>query len=202
LRSEPRFRPARAALLVLALLAPRAGAVEVAENGAAPTVEQVKAAYLVNFLRYTEWPANRFASADSPYVACLVGADGVAEELTDIAARLGAIDGRPLEVRRYRTDKPGTAAHVRLVEALEEAHVVFVGEDVEDAGPLLRDLERREILTVGDEPEFAAAGGMIGLRREGNRVVFDANPEAIRGTGLLVSARVLKLARIVGRSVP
>ena len=54
-----------------------------------------------------------------------------------------------------------------------------------------------EVLTVGDVPDFAAAGGMIGLRRQGRRMVFDANPEAIRAGGITVSARVLKLARIV-----
>jgi hypothetical protein len=39
---------------------------------------------------------------------------------------------------------------------------------------------------------------MIGLREAGSRIVFDANPEVIRRSRLRVSARVLRLARVVG----
>jgi hypothetical protein len=205
LPTDLRRSASRALLLASTLLAPwPAPAAEPAADSApgAPTVEQVKAAYVVNFLRYTEWPAGRLPAAESPFVVCLVEADAVADELEAIAARLGSIGGHRLEVRRYETAPPRTVDRRALVEALAPAHVVYVGERTEDAPGLLRELERREILTIGDPPEFAESGGMIGLRREGNRVVFDANPEAIRATRLTVSARVLKLARIVEGSVP
>jgi len=52
------------------------------------------------------------------------------------------------------------------------------------------------VLTVGDATGFAAAGGMLGLVRVQEHLAFEANPEAIHDARLLVSAKVLKLARI------
>ena len=53
------------------------------------------------------------------------------------------------------------------------------------------------MLTVGDEPDFAARGGMLGLVRAGDRTLaFEANPEQIQAAGVQLSAKVLKLARI------
>ena len=43
---------------------------------------------------------------------------------------------------------------------------------------------------------------MLGLVRSDSRIVFQANTSAIRGAGLLVSAKVLKLARADTRAVP
>jgi hypothetical protein len=197
LRSERRLGRSTAVLLALAL---GAAAAPAAPPG--PTAEEVKAAYLVNFLRYTEWPAARFPRPDSPYVVCLVGADAVAEELEKISRRVGAVDGRPLEVRRLPLVVPESAHRAALAADLAGAHVVYFGEEVEEVPELLAGLEHAAVLTVGDQPDFAAEGGMIGLRRDGDRVVFDANPEAIRSTPISVSARVLRLARIVEREVP
>jgi hypothetical protein len=45
-------------------------------------------------------------------------------------------------------------------------------------------------------PGFTQSGGMIGLVRRSDSIVFEANPVAIRNSRLMLSAKVLKLARI------
>ena len=163
-------------------------------------VAEVEAAFLVNFLRYTEWPAGSFAAADAPYVVTVVGSDAVAVSLAAIAERAQSVAGRRLEVRRTDLPRQGSAQWRRLAEDLRRSHLVFLGETAAARVPdLLAEVAGSDVLTVGDLPRFAAAGGMIGLRRAGSRIVFEANPEAIRQTRLVVSARVLKLARIVER---
>ena len=52
------------------------------------------------------------------------------------------------------------------------------------------------MLTVGDGRDFAQRGGMLGIVRADARLAIEANPRAIEANGLLVSAKVLKLARI------
>jgi hypothetical protein len=54
------------------------------------------------------------------------------------------------------------------------------------------------VLTVSDVPGFAAGGGMLGLVRSGRTLAIEANPDAIRASGISVSAKVLKLARLWG----
>ncbi len=179
-------------------------AAPVREAGATPAAAEaveaaeLKAAYVVNFARYTEWPANRFEHAQGPLVVMVIGDDEVARELAEIAERADAIGGHPLEVRREPLSPPESWRRERMLGELRRAHVVYLGPDAEDGvRELLADLAGLAVLTVGDVPDFAASGGMIGLRRQDLRVVFDANPEAIRAGGITVSARVLKLARIV-----
>lgn len=196
-----RFPGRTAVALALALSLDAAPVREAAATPApAEAVEaaELKAAYVVNFARYTEWPANRFEHAQGTLVVVVIGDDEVARELAEIAERADPIRGHPLEVRREPLSPPESWRRGRMLEELRLAHVVYLGPDAEDGvRELLADLAGLSVLTVGDVPGFAAAGGMIGLRREDLRVVFDANPEAIRAGGIAVSARVLKLARIV-----
>ena len=50
------------------------------------------------------------------------------------------------------------------------------------------------MLTISDVPDFAAQGGMIGLKLRADRVRFDINQGASRRAGLVLSSQLLKLA--------
>ena len=159
---------------------------------------EIKAAYLVNFVRYTVWPASSFEAPDTPIRVVVVGDDAVADELHAILERSPLIAGRPLEIESFRLPARRLREGDQAVEELRRAHALFLGEsDEEQVGVLLETARKYDVLTVGDPPRFAALGGMIGLREEGRRIAFDANPAAIRGSRLQVSARVLQLARVV-----
>ena len=90
------------ALALGAAVGPPAGAAEAAR------VEEVKAAFVVNFLRYTEWPATSFETSDSPFVVLVIGAEPVGEALEEIARRSAPIAGRPLIVERRRLPGRGS----------------------------------------------------------------------------------------------
>jgi hypothetical protein len=166
----------------------------------AEKLARVKAGFVVNFVRYTTWPAATFAGPGSPFTITVIGSDPVADLLEDIAARSGDVaGGRGLVVERAEVPPdPDPDEREAVLERLRRSHVVYVGwPDGAAAMGLLSALGAYDVLTVGDGPGFAAAGGMIGLRRDGERVVFDANPDVIRATGLSVSSRVLRLATLV-----
>jgi hypothetical protein len=163
------------------------------------TPAEVKAAFLVNFLRYTEWPAASFAGTATPFRVVVIGDGEVAEALQAVVRRSTRVGNRTLEVRSLRVPERRLREGDPLPEELRDAHAVYVGEsDRESTGRLLEVLRDHDVLTVGGQSGFAALGGMIGLREEGRRIVFDANPGAIRRSRLRVSARVLQLARVVG----
>jgi hypothetical protein len=199
--SDGTGRATLAARWILALaMASAAGAQEV-DLG---KVAAVKAGFILNFIRYTTWPPASFDGPASPYSVVVIGSDAVADRLQEIAQRGGAIaDRRGLAVTRLDLPKGASSTQrTALLEQLRRAHVLYVGDqDVDAALALLPDLAGHDVLTVGDGTGFAVAGGMIGLWRNGDRIVFDANPRVIRATGLAVSARVLKLAHIVDGGV-
>ena len=164
---------------------------------------EVKAGFLVNFIRYTNWPQSSFSAPDSPIRVVVIGSELVAENLERISDRAGPIaGGRGIDITAMESlEEMSSAERDAIVDTLRHSHLVYVAEESERASErasdLLKSLVGHDVLTVGDGTSFAPAGGMIGLWRDGERIVFDANPEAIRKSRLAVSARVLKLAHIV-----
>jgi len=156
---------------------------------------QVEAAFLVNFVRYTDWPPRRLGPPGAPYIVSVIGSGDDASDMAAVAAAAGFIGGRRIEVRRVAPASLSNRAAAAGV--LQASHVVFVRED---SGVRIATVRRRlgaaPGLTVGDSTGFAAAGGMLGLVRVQQHLAFEANPDEIRSAGLMVSAKVLKLARI------
>ncbi|WP_181168186.1 YfiR family protein [Cognatiluteimonas lumbrici] len=170
----------------------------------APTASElrlrVEGAFLVNFVRYTDWPEQRFTEPGAPYVVSVVGDAEATDAIAAVATAAGSIRGRRIVVRRVRFDARLDPASRRVaIRRLRESHVVFVaGGDVEGARLVLRAVAGAPVLTVSDVPGFAAAGGMLGLVRSGRNLAIEANPAAIRDSEMQVSAKVLKLARLWG----
>jgi hypothetical protein len=164
---------------------------------------EVKAAFVLNFVRYADWPAEREPAPDGVLEVDVVGNPELAQALARLAGRAGGIDGHSIVVSTVPLPPSGREARRLYFDSLRRAHVVFVGSAAaEYAVELVAGLSGAPVLTVADTPGFAAAGGMLGLVEERGRIVFEANPNAIRGAALRISSRVLKLARIVGPEPP
>ena len=168
----------------------------------APRPVDVEAAYLVNFLRYTQWPERHAPAPGAPIVVTVVGAPETAERVRAVAAAAGAIDGHAIEVRNLSAPRGSLATPLdserdrEAARLLRESHLVFFTDSAAFLHPrVLADLYGQPVLTVGNAEGFARRGGMLGLLRRGGNIVFEANPGAIRSSGLVVSAKVLKLAR-------
>jgi hypothetical protein len=194
--------------LLLGLATPAAATVAVAAaQRPQPGEAEIEAAYLVNFLRYTQWPQSSFENASSPYVITVVGAERIADGVRAVALAAGNIEGRGIEVR-WLPDARGSRAapfdsaqDTQARAALRGSHLVFFHQSAGRVHPqVLSDLSHTPVLTVSDTDGFTGSGGMLGLVRVDRRIVFEANPGAIRNASLLVSAKVLKLARIGTRS--
>jgi hypothetical protein len=195
------------ALLLLACLLPATSAW--AQAPRAPGEIEVEAAYLVNFLRYTQWPAASFSAPGSPYIVTVVGSEQAANSVRAVAAASGGIEGRAIEVRwlpqgRGTRAAPFDSAQDQEARArLRGSHLVFFHRSAGRVHPqVLTDLAGTPVLTVSDNEDFTSQGGMLGLLRSDRRIVFQANTSAIRNAGLLVSAKVLKLARSEPRPLP
>jgi hypothetical protein len=60
-------------------------------------------------------------------------------------------------------------------------------------------LDHQPVLIVGDSPEFAQRGGMIGFSTEGSRVRFTVNLAATQAAGLMLQSELLRVAAAVLR---
>jgi hypothetical protein len=143
----------------------------------------VEAAYLYHFTRFVEWPPT-----DAPLTVCVVGRDPFGAAL-DLAMHGKRARGRPLAVRRLAGPGEARACNVAFLPAAAEDRL----------GELTDAVEGSPVLLVGDAPEFARRGGMIGFYRDQDRVRFEINPVAAEAAGLRISSRLLGLSTVVTR---
>lgn len=152
----------------------------------APTEYQLKAAFLINFAKFVDWPVQSFKSPQSPINICVMGDDPFKADLDD-TVKGQTVGDRSLAVRRISQPQPG-----------DNCHILFVGLSERDRFErILAAFKNHACLTVGEEPEFAQAGGMINLLLEDGKIRFEVSLDVAEKAGLKISSRLLKLAKIV-----
>ena len=170
-------------LIATALLAP-ASRLRAADE---PTREQqVRAAFIFNFMQFVEWPADAFRDEKSPLVVAIVGGDSFAAAV-DKALGGKEIGGRSIAIKRYGlASQIEKGCHVAVLAAPDRELLRLVRERV-GATP---------VLLVGEGEYFCRDGGMIRLFNEENRVRFEINPRAAERAKLKIAAKLLKLAKV------
>ena len=149
-----------------------------------PIEYQVKAAFLLNFTKFIEWPAAAFATADSPIEICVLGDDPFGGALDQIAGG-EVVNGRRIAARRIdRAPPPKSCA------------VLFVGRSPKESIRVLPGLGAG-VLTVGEGETFIREGGMIAFVLENRRVRFAINAAAAERAGLKLSSKLLSVAKSV-----
>lgn len=149
--------------------------------------QQIKAAFLVNFVRYVDWPERSFATADAPMTVCVLG------DATPLAGIVGKIvRGHPLQVRT-----------VAGADEARTCHTLYVpDQDARRYVATLRGLQQQPVLTVGEGDGFIEAGGMIGLVHADTRLQFEVNLGVLQQAQLKASSQLLRLARNVIEARP
>jgi len=144
----------------------------------------LKAAFLLNFVKFTEWPAD-VRPPTSPLVLC--SADQTVSPELERTVAGQKVEQHPLSVSRVSLDGPLRDCALLYVGKVDRGKTVQLAQALDGAG----------VLTVGDEQAFAAAGGMIGLFVEDGRMRFAINIGAAERGRVRMSAKLLTLARIV-----
>ena len=149
---------------------------------------QIKAAYLYNFAKFVEWPAQRFADDRSPLVIGVFDSNPFGDELLAIA-RDHKINGRNIVIQRVQSAAEAASVHLLFFPAGHEKH----------SAECLAGLSTPGVLTVGESDQFLAAGGMIRFVRQADKVRFEINAAVAEQHGLKISAQLLKLAKPPGK---
>jgi len=145
--------------------------------------QDIKAALLYNFLRYTQWPHP--PAPGGAVLVCLWGRDPFDGRLAPMAGR--TVNQRRIEVRPVRAEGE-----------LDTCALLFVNAEERANWPRLRTyLARRSVLTVSDYDGFARAGGMLEFAEVRNRIALRINVAAAEMADLQVQDRLLRLASVV-----
>ena len=145
---------------------------------------QVKAAFLLNFAKFVDWPPAAFANSESPIAICILGKDPFGRTIDDLVQG-EVVNGRKLIVRRI-TQAP----------APRTCQIVFTQQTGKDTAELLSSLGPG-VLTVGEGDDFVRQGGIIGFLIDSRRVRFDIDQKTAELADLKLSSRLLAVARAV-----
>jgi len=146
----------------------------------------VKAAFIVKFASFIEWPAGACADTNAPFLIGILGTDPFGKDF-DEALKTESIKGRRVEIRR-----------ASQVDKLADCQMVFVADS--ETGRLeaiLRRLQRKPVLVISDTPGAAQRGSMINFFKENGKVRFEFNVAAAEYANLRLSAKLLQVGRIV-----
>ena len=151
----------------------------------------LKAAFLYNFAAFVDWPPQAFSSDDAPFVIGVLGYDPFGGALDQIVSGERA-KGRPIIVRRLQALEQVRSCHILFISASERYRIYEI----------LRYARGRALLTVSDVPNFTGVGGMVGFETEGNRIILNVNMAAVQSAELVVSSKLLRVARVTGEVRP
>lgn len=145
---------------------------------------EVKAAFLLNFTKFIDWPPAVFAESGSPFNICVLGKDPFGNIL-DRLVEGEKVAGHPLTVRK-----------IAQTPSEPKCQIIFIDESAKDVPQILK-AAGTGTLTVGEGDRFIREGGMIAFVVENHRVRFDINRTAAEAAELKLSSRLLGVARFV-----
>lgn len=145
------------------------------------TEYDLKAAYLLNFAGYVEWP-----EPPEPVTICVYGENPF--KMTTIAtlleAKAGQIDAR----FKYPSQ----------LEQLTDCNILYLGQSEHDNfNKAINMVHNAPVLIVTDDQGGLPPGAMINLITESNRLRFEINISTVLASKLKISSKMLKLAKIV-----
>lgn len=155
-----------------------------AARGQDVTEPSLKAAFIHNFVKFTQWPRDVLPPA-APLAVCVLG-DAAFSDVLGSYVKGRPVDGHDIVV------SPVAEARVR------PCHILYVsGITAKRAAQVVADLDGVPVLTVSDLDDFAKAGGMAQLYVEGGTIRFKVNIDSTRSSRLQFSSRLLALATLV-----
>lgn len=156
---------------------------------AAPAAQSVsepalKAAFLVNFAKFTEWPAESLGPT-SPLVFCVTDTP-MADALFPLVANR-KIGQHALRLTRLRADDNAGGCSLLYTGALDATRSQRMVATVRDAS----------VLSVGDVEEFIDLGGIVRFYMDQGALRFAISVDAATRARLHLNAQLLSLATIV-----
>jgi hypothetical protein len=144
---------------------------------------KVKAVFLLNFLRFIEWPEAVLGQSDTISL-CVLGEDPFGDYLTPLSDK--KVRRHPIEVRNPPTLADTSGCHL-LFTSDPKAYRTWQEQGFTDLQ-----------VTVSDLDGFCDQGGMIQFYNREGKVHFKINLSAVNKTSIRIDSQLLDFATIVG----
>jgi hypothetical protein len=171
-------------------------------DGIQASEHQIKAAFLYNFIKFTDWPESKVSESN----AITIGLLGKNE----FGNAFDPIKGKPIQNKQVEivdfgnfigfidSNNSGKLQLTSEVERLRKCHLLFVcNSEKKYYSEIIGAVKGSNVLTVGETEDFLDAGGIITFIPGTEKLVFEISNTAAKEEKIRISSRVLRLARKV-----
>ena len=143
---------------------------------------KLKAAFLLNFSKFTTWPEEAFAQSPESFNFCVVGEDPFRTILNGLKNK--KVGGKNIEL--HYPDSPAEQ---------KRCQVIFVSKSERDKLDQLQQLtDEYPLVTVSDIKGFSRRGGTFEFVTRAGKLSFIVNNSKAKKNGLQINASLLNLA--------
>jgi hypothetical protein len=147
---------------------------------------RIKASYIYNCTKFVYWDPSKGDLSQNIIFIYFLGGDSIFEILRGYSEMQSG--NHPINVKKIS----------RIKSDIKECNLLFIGESEQNKlNSILKQVDGSRILTISDIPEFAHNGGMIGFIDENSKLKIEINLNAVLKAGLKISAKFLKIAKII-----
>jgi YfiR/HmsC-like len=163
---------------------------------------QIKAAFLYNFIQFTEWPADKLAEPNTITIG-LLGEHPFGNAFDPIKNK--TVKDKQLIIKNlgvfrksFQQNDAGKLEFANYIQQLRKCHVLFICDsEHENYKTILDAVKGYGVLTVGETEDFLGFGGIITFIPGTQKPVFEVNIDSCENERLKISSKVLRLARKV-----
>jgi hypothetical protein len=171
-------------------------------TGIQASENDIKAAFLYNFVKFTDWPAGKITEPNTITIGLL--GEHPFKDAFDPVKDKPVGDKRLIikDLGRFRRSFPqneaGRLEFASYIEQLRKCHLLFICDsERENFKAIIDAVKGYHVLTVGETEDFLDIGGIITFIPGTDKPVFEVNLNTCKREGLEISSKVLRLARKV-----
>jgi hypothetical protein len=147
------------------------------------TEYEVKAAYIYNFAKFIDWPANVLPNNNSAIVIGVIGSSEFTSTLTS-AVKGKSILNHPIMVRSVKWPLDSHPCHILFISSYEQPR----------AKEITSALQSTPVLSITETEKTSRAKGIINLLVDNGKVRFEIDASQAEKNGLKISSKLLRLA--------
>jgi hypothetical protein len=163
---------------------------------------QIKAAFLYNFIMFTDWPKEKMSDDNEPIIIGIIGKDPFGDAFEPVKDK--NVKGKNVVIELFKgleelkeADKKNFQEHPQI-DSIKKCHVLFISSSEKKwLSEVIDGVKDNSILTVTDTEGFIEAGGIINFTVEEKKVGFEVNLIATEKAKLKISSKLLRLAKRV-----
>ncbi len=151
---------------------------------------KLKAAYLYQFTKFTQWPESKFEDANTPIKICVLGHNPFGSLLDNFSNR--SSQQRSISIKL-----------IKNLKALPDCHIVYIDKsEKKRLQNILKKIKNMPVLSVSDITGFAQKGGIIGFIPKHKKLGIEVNIKASKIAKTKLSSKLIEISSVVDSEMP